>query len=554
MKNNLLTLTKVLLKNVSNSPGKQKKNRFQWVIIAILAVAFTPMVIGIITFLSMVYDALSSMSQQGIILSLGLTVSAFIIFFFGLFYVLNTFYFSNDVESLLPLPVRPSEILGAKFIITVIYEYLTELLFILPILVVYGAKSNSGFVYWVYSVLIFLILPVIPLALASLIIMPIMRFTSFAKNKDRFKFVGGLIALGLGLGINFVIQRFANQAIDPKQMQNMFTQGNNSLVGVFSKAFPSSKFAAEGLINSTNISGIANILLFVAISLTAFILFQYLGESLYFKGVMGVSESSSRRKKLSKEEFNKKTVKGSVIITYTLKELKLLFRTPIYFMNCILMNFLYPLFLIVPLLAQSKGVSSLGELGKYMTDKSLSGFILVIAFEVVIFVSSSNGITATSISREGQNIYVTKYLPVSYYDQIMAKVLSGVSMGIVGMLSMVIVAAILFKVQVLMIAGILLTGFTAILFTSFAGIFIDLYNPKLNWDNEQKAVKQNMNLLYNMALCVAIGGLTIFAAFKFKMNFVQTFVIIIILFGLLDTLLYYLLTTKGVERFNKIEG
>jgi len=136
----------------------------------------------------------------------------------------------------------------------------------------------------------------------------------------------------------------------------------------------------------------------------------------------------------------------------------------------------------------------------------------------------------------------------------MAKVLSGVSMGIVGMLSMVIVAAILFKVQVLMIAGILLTGFTAILFTSFAGIFIDLYNPKLNWDNEQKAVKQNMNLLYNMALCVAIGGLTIFAAFKFKMNFVQTFVIIIILFGLLDTLLYYLLTTKGVERFNKIEG
>jgi len=56
------------------------------------------MVIEIVKFLSLAYESLLNIGQQGVMLSLGLTVSAFVIFFFGIFYVLNTFYFSNDVE------------------------------------------------------------------------------------------------------------------------------------------------------------------------------------------------------------------------------------------------------------------------------------------------------------------------------------------------------------------------------------------------------------------------------------------------------------------------
>jgi ABC-2 type transport system permease protein len=553
MNNKLLILAKILLKSGGNSPGKNKKSRPQLLIIAIVALAFTPLVIGIVKFLSNAYESLLSIDQQGVMLSVGFTISAFIIFFFGIFYVLNTFYFSNDVESLLPLPLRPSEILGAKFIVTVIYEYLTELIFILPILIVYGMKSNASIIYWIYSGAIFLILPIIPLVLSSLIIMPVMRFTSIAKNKDRFRFVSSLVALALGLGINFGIQRFAVQTIDPGQLQNLFIQGNNSLVGTVSRLFPSSKFAVESLLNSSNLSGVINILLFLCLSLLAFVLFQYLGGLLYFKGVRGVSESSSKRKKLTKEELNRNTTKNSVLKTYTLKELRLLFRTPTYFLNCILMNFLYPLFLIFPFLAQSNGSESLGQLGKYMTDKSISGYILVIAFGAIVFMSSSNGITSTSISREGQYIYINKYLPVSFSDQIMAKVLSGVSMGIVGMFSLLIAAIVLFKIQIFMIFGVMLTGFAAILFTSFTGILIDLYNPKLNWDTEQKAVKQNLNVIFTLLICSAIGGLTVFAVFMLKLDFFQTLAGIIIIFGIIDLLLYYLLTTIGVTRFSKIE-
>jgi ABC-2 type transport system permease protein len=555
MNNKLFILIKVLLKNGSNSPGKsKKKSRSPLLIIAILAVAFTPMVIQIVKFLADAYDSLLGIGQQGVMLSLGLTISAFVIFFFGIFYVLNTFYFSNDVESLLPLPLRPSDILGAKFIITAIFEYLTEFVFIVPILAVYGVKSNGNIIYWVYAALTFLILPIIPLVIASLIIMPIMRFTSFAKNKDRFRFVTSLLVIVLALGINFGIQKFAVQAVQPGQLQNLFIKGNNSLIGTVSKIFPSSKFATESLVNISNLTGLTNIFLFLILSIIAFIIFQYFGELLYFKGVMGVSESASRRRKLSKAELNRNTIKNSILKTYLLKELRLLFRTPSYFMNCVLMNFLYPLLLLFPFLAQSKGSSSLGQIGKLLLDKSIAGYVLVIAFGVIIFVSTSNGITSTSISREGQNLYINKYLPVSYMDQIIAKVLSGVSMGIAGMLALLIVAIILFKIQIFMIFGILLTGLVGILFTAFTGILIDLQNPKLNWDTEQKAVKQNMNMIFSMLICYAIAGLTIFGAIKFKLDFMQTLLGIIIIFGIFDIILYYLLSTMGVKRFSKIEA
>ena len=100
MNKKLLILVRVLLKSGSNSSGKSKKNRSPLLIIGILAVAFIPIVIGIVNFLSVAYDTLLNIGQQGVMLSLGLTISAFVIFFFGIFYVLNTFYFSNDVESL----------------------------------------------------------------------------------------------------------------------------------------------------------------------------------------------------------------------------------------------------------------------------------------------------------------------------------------------------------------------------------------------------------------------------------------------------------------------
>lgn len=553
MKNNLIILTKVLLKGGGKTSGKKGNSAKKWLLIGLIAVAFMPMIgqMGYLT--SYLYDIFVKVQMQGMILSLALTLSAFVIFFFGIFYVMNTFYFTNDIESLLPLPVRPFEILGAKFIVVTVYEYLTELIVVLPIVLVYGVKDSAGPLYYIYTAVIFLILPVIPLVLASLIIMPIMRFTNLAKNKDRFRYIGGIIALSIGLGINVVTQRFTGNLAGSDQIIDSAKQLNNTL-DVTTRFFPSSKFGALGLINSREFSGFTNMLLFLAISAAAVLLFLYIGELLYFKGVMGVSEVAAKRRSIGKEELEKQAVKSPVIKTYFLKEIKLLVRTPIYFLNCVIMNFIWPVFIVVIFFAKSGNTNQIGQLTEYLDDQHFMGIALAAGFGFVLFLTSSSGITSTSISREGQNLYIAKYIPVSYKEQIFAKVLSGVFFSSMGMLMMVIVGAVMFKIPAYMLVLLVIVGLIAIILSSFSGMVLDLFNPKLNWENEQKAVKQNINLIVNMLISVIVTVICIVAVVFLDLTLLQAVIAILLVFGVVDVLLYIFLSTKGVELFSKLEN
>lgn len=536
------------MKNGFSFPKERSKKIKKILLFAVLALSILPMAYGIITFLMSTYDGLATVGEEGVLLSLGIAVSAFAIFFFGLFYTMNTFYFSDDIENLLPLPIKSSHILGAKFIIVTIFEYLTACLIFLPILIVYGVKSGGGLLYYFYALLIFLTLPVIPIVLDSVIVMIIMRFTNLAKNKDAFRTFSAVIAITFGVGVSTISQRvILNQGAGLTQL------GNNSLVGITSNIFPASKLGALGLINHGSLDGLIYTGLFIIVSLLGFYLFLLLGNLLYFKGVTGVTVSSSSKKQISSEELGRKSIRSSVIKSYVLKELRILFRTPAFFINCILMNFIWPVFLLIPILTQPDSMSGIKGLIGVMQKDGISGLVFAGFFGVVLFVSSINGIAATSISREGENVFVNKYIPVSYETQIMAKVLAGVIMGTVGMLTIGLVAVFLLKVSVSLIALLCVTSLLAILFSNFVGVSIDLFNPKLHWDNEQKAVKQNLNLLLSMAICVAFGGLTFYAVIKLNLNPSQVVVGLVVLYGLLDSLLYLFLMKKGSKIFGKIE-
>jgi hypothetical protein len=63
----------------------------------------------------------------------------------------SSFYFSKDVESLLPLPLKPRQIVGAKFLAVAAYEYLITAAIFLPIMIIYGIKSASGVLFYIYG-------------------------------------------------------------------------------------------------------------------------------------------------------------------------------------------------------------------------------------------------------------------------------------------------------------------------------------------------------------------------------------------------------------------
>ncbi|MCY6370144.1 putative ABC transporter permease subunit [Clostridium ganghwense] len=553
-----IALTKVLLKTSGDFWGNKKSDKNSKLksisLKLLLAACFLPLAIMMGEFVSSLYEGLSFINQQGVILSFGFVLVSLVAFFFGIFYVMGTFYFSMDIDNLLPLPFRPSEILGAKFVVVLIYEYITELLVLLPIIIVYGFESGAGALYYIFSTLIFLTLPIIPLVLASVIVMVIMRFTGIAKNKDRFRIVGGILILFLSLGINIFIQRTSQSTLNPETLQQMFVEGNNSLVNIVSGMFPSSKIASLAVLESSNITGITNMAIFIAMSILAIGIFIVVGEGLYLKGVVGISETKSKRKKLSEAEIDKIVVQNSVFKTYLIKELKILFRTPAYFMNCVLMNFLWPVFLLIPMLASPQGIGNFKELGMVINNPRIAALVVVVGFALIVFITSNSPIACTSISREGKNFYINKYLPISYKKQIVAKVLSAFILGIISMVMLLVALLILFEPPKIIVVLIGLVSLLGILFSNFVGILIDLYRPKLDWDNEQKAVKQNMNILLNSLPCVLIAAITVFIVFKFKLSLVTATILIIGVFGTIDFMLFRVLMTKGVQIYNNINN
>ncbi|GIP33842.1 hypothetical protein [Paenibacillus sp. J2TS4] len=556
--NKTLSLTKILLKNGSGTWGSKNSSKKRRIPIGVLvpiliAIGLIPVFSIFYFFISSVYDGLAPIGQEGLILALGLTTVSLVVFFFGIFYVINVFFFAQDLEHLLPLPVKPSQILTAKFSVALVYEYLTELFILMPILITYGIKSGAGILYYVYSAVIFLTLPVLPLLLASFISMLIMRFTNVSKHRDRYRMIGGAAAIFLGIGFNFFFQRFAKNKLDPEQLQQIVAEGNNSIIQTITTLFPNAKLGAFALINEASLIGFGYLLFFLAISAIAYWLFMLLGNWIYFKSVMGMSESSSRRQKVSDEKFDKMTQQSSVLKAYTVKELKVLFRTPAYFTNCVIISFLWPLLLVIPLVAQSGSLEGIKQLSPYLFNENTAGLVLVCAFGFFLFTAGINPTAATAISREGQGVFINKYLPVPFSKIVMAKVLSGFVLNFVSVLLAVMIAYFLLALPLYYAILLLALGVPAVLFGAFIGIIIDIHFPKLNWDNEQKAVKQNMNSLFSTLLCFLTAALIVVAVFFFNPSMPVVFFGLLLGFGLINFLLYRLVKAKSTNWFNKIE-
>lgn len=555
--NKMLILTKILIKNSVDLWGKSSKSKAQLIKKALLflvfIMAFAPLVMAFGYMVSGAYDFLAPVGQEGVLLGLSLSMVSMVIFFFGLFYVISVFYFSKDIEYLLPLPLRPWEILGAKFMVALLYEYLSELVFLLPVFVVFGLKSGGGVYYYLSCFAIFLILPVIPLVFASVIMMVLMRFTGLVRNKDRFRLAAGILGIFFAVGFNIVFQKYAGSATQGEELAKLIMEGNNSLLNISFGIFPQTKLGAYALVFPAG-EGIFYLFLFILATLLALVVFALLGQALYLKGVMGISETSTGRKKVDRERLTREVAQSSVLKSYTLKELKLLFRTPVYFMNCVMMNFLWPVFLFIPFFVQPGFRQQLGFFSGFVKNPETAGYVLAGVFALGAFVTAANAVTSTAISREGENIFVTKYLPVDFEKQILAKVLSGVILGLTGLLLIILTIGLLLGIPIYLIFLLLLTGSWGVLFSSLAGMAIDLHFPKLHWDNEQKAVKQNLNVMIMMMIAVVFSGLILFGVIKLHLGLGTTFIVIIGFGGFLNGLIYRYLTTKGVKLFAALES
>ncbi|MDD4802852.1 MAG: hypothetical protein PHF24_07920 [Syntrophomonas sp.] len=498
------------------------------------------------------YDLLAPIEQQGALLVLGIVLVSTMIFFFGIFYVINYFYFARDAQNVLALPLSGWQVLGARFSLVLVYEYLTQLPFLLPPLIVFGLKSGAPLAYWLYACLGFFLVPLLPLSLATIPTLIIMRFANLGRRKDLFKILGGIIVLILAIGYQLFIQRTGINNMDALLIQNLLTE-QNGVIKMISRVFPSAQYLALALISAEKITGLLNMLTFTALSGLALALTWLIGDRLYFKGLVGSSETTARRKVITSSDYSKMSRVAPAWLSYCRKEILLLFRVPTYFMNCVLTNLLVPVFLIIPFLFQPQDEKAI-PWAELIAQPGLQTILMAVIVGAVIFLSGSNAVASTSLSREGREFYISKYIPLSYRQQVLAKLLSAYILAISGTILILIGAIIIMPLDLTQIFTIFIVCLTAIAPVTEAGILIDIFRPKLDWDNEQKAVKQNFNVIISILFSILLGGSVIFIVIRWIDSPTMAAAFMITCFSLVALVLYNLLMTKGIEQYRKIEG
>lgn len=522
------SLTKALMKNNFNFVADGKGGKAKTMALYIfLAICMFPLVAVLYMMFATYFEAYGSFSQTGTVLAIGFFLTAFLVFFFSLFVIPGVFYFSKDNDILLCLPLQPHTILAAKFVNCLIYDLLFSCIVIIPLGIAYAQNMPFGIWELVCFIIIALSLPIIPLIYSSIVTMIIMRFVPFVKNKDAFNMISGIIIVVISLGFSTYLNSLSS--VDQVSLISMLMEGNNSMIALFTTLFPFLANASYMIFDAS----ILQFVMYIAWNIGFIALFLVIGKLIYFKGAIGINESGSSSRRI---DLRKNTHHTPIFKAYARKELKLLLRTPAYFLNCIMSIIIVPfMMLIISIQPEIRGLMTSSLIHEMLSISGISYYIILGILIFSCMIGPMNMIASTAISREGDHVSFMKFIPVPYETQLYAKAVIGILLGIVGMLPLWGVVMYLLDFPMMLSIVSLLAIILSNIALSLVGIIIDTMRPKLIWEQEASAVKQNLNgmleMLAGILFIVFIGtGLFLIPAdmlMYFTMAVMMIFVMII---------------------------
>lgn len=501
-----LKLTKtsfVLIDDKKKASGKKQLAFFVLLIVLLIP--------NFASFGFMTYDMtsfLATINQDQVILALLLQIGVSIIIFSSIFMVPSYLFYAKDIEKLLPLPLTKAQLYCAKLIQIHIYQMGFFILIILPFVVGYtlavGFSTSLlllGFFLWMNAI--------VTMIATSIVLVLIMSVSPWFKNKDAVTLILSMISLGFALYINYSIGGL--DLSDPQAIAYSLIQGQQSLAQGFSSFLPHLSASVAMIVDFNWITFVAYVVL-----TTVFIIGSIVAFAPILVNIMASFSGSSSTKKMTLKSLRSHQIKPA-IIALSMKELKLLFRTPVYFFNNILVM------LILPIIFGFSFIQGAG--GNMIEFEALSTFIasqpimlVVVSAGLSALFSTINLVTPTSISREGSSKYHMLLYPVEMSSQLYAKFISGILVSLIAILPLAILFIILniqyIKLDLIWIVGSLISMLIVMIFMNLFGLLVDVYHPKLVWENEQAAVKQNINFLFTFLGSAAIIALMVFTLFN----------------------------------------
>lgn len=557
--NKIISLSKVFTKEyVKNlkifkkgKNGTNKNSILLWLAIILL--------VGI-TFLSYhLIDLLISTGIPEIFLNIYLVILAIFLLFQASMTAINVYFYSKDLEYILPLPIKPYEMLIAKFNTLLLMIYIGELVLGFIPLTLYGLMVAHSLVYFIFMIAVLIVFPLLIVILISLITILLMKIFNFIKNKNILQLVVTVILL---LGIfyleNYSVTNFTsdmeelNNIENVQEKENALQESYESLGNNFIIVNPS----IEAL-NNTNgfLSSFLQILKIVAYSAISMVIFVLVSSKIYLKIILSNVTRTKRKSKNVEKIKLKSSKKGKA---YIKKEIKMLFRRPTFFMQTIfpvifiLITVILIVSVFIPLIDSAiQNDEDIREtLAQLSFNMEVACYILI-ALQVLFSIST---VSLTAISREGKDAILIKYAPIDLYKQFLYKNVLQFILNII--VSVVVLGLLLYLIPDIGIVNTILIFLISIftnLINSYTMLLVDLRKPNINWNSEYEVTKNSDKKSFQYGFMIIMVLILLYIGRLLEnLNIVLGLTIEIAIFAIIFIIYNIILKKKINKVFNKI--
>ena len=533
--------------------AREKKKRWEPVLIGVaIILSLLPLLAMYTFFMLSVFTGGLMMGQPEMVLAMALVIAQLVIFIFGILYIMGTFYFSKDIMSLVPLPLKPYEIIGGKFAVVLVNEYLTSLPLLLPPVIIFGIGTSQGILYWLKSLVIMAVAPVIPLTIASLLVVLLMRAVNIGRYKDLLIIVGGTALVFASFFVSVLMQKMPE---DPQAIEQFFAE-QTSLVDLIGSRFPPAIWATEALADN-GLSGIWYFVLFLAVCAGLFIFMLWVANQVFYRALLAGQEIRRKRKTLTGEQIDRRVGRGSSPVLALLKrEWRLMIRTPLYVLNGLTGSIAGPL-IIVLMFAVRGSDPELARLAESLKDPEVIPYAALGGLGIMLFTAGMNLVASTALSREGKTIWVAKMIPVTARQQVDAKFLCSYIVSAAGVLATSLIMALLLRIPILWVVLATIVGLVGSVPLVALNLLIDVFHPKLVWNSEQEAMKQNMNGGLGMLvsfLVILIMGAAAAGALLPGLPAIAAFAAVAVVSAILSALSIPALHAVAEKKYGEIEA
>ncbi|GAA4291315.1 ABC transporter permease [Anaerocolumna aminovalerica] len=440
--------------------------------------------------------------------------------------VKGTLFGFKDYDFVMSLPVATSKIVASRLLLLYLLNILFTSIVMVPNTIAYGILVKPSPIFYIISIVMMLFIPLVPMIIAMII------GTVIAVVASRFRH-SNLVNLIIVTAFFVLYMVFTFTADSAEKMGEITTAITNQVDNMYLLARMFRQAVCE--------YDIISIVLFVGISLGAFVLFSLM-VGVKFKSINTKILSNFTRGNYKVGSLKQSTPFKALLI----KEAKRYFSSTLYVLNTgfgIVIMFLgsvASLFLSKETLAEIINVPVLG---------SEFGQIIAIMFG---FCVAMTNVTACSISLEGRNLWILKESPLRTKTIFNSKIALNLILTVPAVIINSIIVFIGLHLSLLDLFMIILLPTAFAFFVSIFGLLINLKMPNLNWTSEVSVIKQSgattVAVLFNMFISflpfILMFALNIRPA---VINGAMALVLII-----LSSIMYGYINTKGDKIFAQL--